>query len=124
VSESINLFRNDSHPYAIAAGQVIFRDGDTGDVMFGVIEGEIAIVKHGTLVEIIGAGGIVGEMALIDHGPRSADAVARTDAKVALIDQDRFERLVSDHPTFALQVMRVMAERIRRANEQRTGTAG
>ena len=120
MSDPINLFRNDSHAVAITAGQVLFRDGDTGAVMFGVIEGEIAIGKHGVLIETIGPGGIVGEMAIIDHAPRSADAVARTDARLAVIDEQRFMRLVSDHPTFALQVMRVMADRLRHLNEVKT----
>jgi len=126
VSDPINLFRNDSHAVSVSAGQVLFRDGDTGANMFGVIECEIAVGKHGVLIETIGPGGIVGEMALIDHSPRSADAVARTDARLAVIDEGRFMRLVSDHPTFALQVMRVMADRLRHLNELKTApqTAG
>jgi CRP/FNR family cyclic AMP-dependent transcriptional regulator len=116
----INLFRSDPRPLALGAGQVLFRDGEAGNVAFGVIDGEIAIVKHGTLIESVGPGGIVGEMALIDHSVRSADAVARTDVMLSRIDQARFEHLVGNHPTFALQVMRVMAERVRKANEART----
>jgi CRP/FNR family cyclic AMP-dependent transcriptional regulator len=118
VTTAINLFRSDTHPMLVSAGQAIFRDGEAGTTMFGVIEGEIAIGKHGMLLETIGPGGIIGEMALIDHSSRSADAVARTDAKLAVIDQTRFEHLVANHPTFALQVMRVMAERLRKTNEQ------
>jgi CRP-like cAMP-binding protein len=117
---AINLFRNDAHAITAPAGTQVFRDGDAGDVMFGVIEGEIAIVKHGVHIETIGAGGIIGEMALVDGSPRSADAYALTDAKLSLVDYRRFEYLISTHPTFALQVMRIMAERLRRANEERT----
>jgi CRP-like cAMP-binding protein len=118
------MFRNDAHAVSVEPGQWIFRDGDPGDKMFGVIEGEIAIGKHGVLIETIGPGGIIGEMAIIDHSPRSADAVARTAAKLAVIDEKRFERLISDHPTFALEVMRVMAERLRKATADRAETHG
>ena len=117
MSTSINLFHSDSNPVLVASGGYLFRDGDVGDSMFGVIEGDIAIEKAGVLLEVIGPGGIIGEMALIDDRPRSADAVARTDAKLSLIDHRRFEHLVANHPTFALQVMRVMAERLRAADE-------
>jgi len=119
VTTSINLFRNDANPIAVPAQSAVFRDGDAGDWMFGIIDGEIGIVKEGVLIETIGPGGIIGEMALIDNSARSADAVALTDARLSLIDKRRFEHLVANHPTFALQVMRVMAERLRRANEQR-----
>ena len=120
MSTPINLFRSDTHAIDVQAGQFVFRDGDPCSTMYAVIEGQIAIGKHGVLVETIGPGGIVGEMALIDHSPRSADAVARTDARLAVIDERRFTSLISDHPTFALQVMRVMAERLRAMTEART----
>ena len=53
-------------------------------------------------------------MALIDHSPRSATARAQTDCKVALIDERRFMFLVQETPFFALRVMGVMANRLRR----------
>lgn len=123
VAPSIDLFRNDPHAVVVAAGTTIFRDGDGGDTMYGVIEGDIAIVKHGALIEDIGPGGILGEMALIDKSPRSADAIARTESRLSVIDLGRFEHLVANHPTFALQVMAIMAERLRRTNEDRTSGA-
>jgi CRP/FNR family cyclic AMP-dependent transcriptional regulator len=55
-------------------------------------------------------------MALIDAAPRRASATARTAARVVPVDQKRFKYLVQEHPTFALQVMAVMAERLRRAS--------
>ena len=117
MSTEINLFKHDQHPLDVPTGTAVFRDGDAGEHMFGVISGEIAIVKHGSLIERIGPGGIVGEMALVDHSPRSADAVAQQNTQLAVIDRRRFEHLVANHPTFALQVMSVMAERLRKKNE-------
>jgi CRP/FNR family transcriptional regulator, cyclic AMP receptor protein len=121
---TINLFRNDGHPLVVPVGAAVFRDGDAGDTMYGVISGEVAIIKHGILLERIGPGGIIGEMALVDHGPRSADVVAQQETRLAVIDRPRFEHLVTSHPTFALQVMAVMAERLRRADDERTRAAG
>lgn len=121
MTASINLFRNDAHPVVIAPGTAVFRDGEAGDRMYGVISGEVAIVKHGQLIERIGPGGIIGEMALVDQSPRSADAIAQQETALAVIDRLRFEHLVANHPTFALQVMAVMADRLRRLNEARTG---
>jgi CRP/FNR family cyclic AMP-dependent transcriptional regulator len=123
MSHDIHLFRTDPRALTAPAGSLLYRAGDTGDSMVGVIDGEVDVVADGVVIETIGPGGIVGEMALIDGGVRSASAVARTEVRLSLIDREHFERLVSDHPTFALQVMRVMADRLRKANEQRMSSS-
>jgi CRP/FNR family cyclic AMP-dependent transcriptional regulator len=112
----INLFRHDADTIALDAGQVVFDIGSPPDCMYGVIDGAVDVVSHGQVLETIGAGGILGELALIDSSPRSAMAVARTPSRVTRIDQRRFEWLVTEHPTFALTVMKVMATRLRRAS--------
>ena len=84
--------------------------------MFSVLEGTVELSRNGAVIENVGPGGILGEMALIDSAPRSADATARTAARVVSVDHQRFKYLVQEHPTFALQVMAVMAERLRKAN--------
>jgi CRP-like cAMP-binding protein len=124
MSTRINLFHSDANPLVVPAGGVVFRDGESGEAMYGVISGEIAIVKHGALIERIGPGGIIGEMAIIDQSPRSADAVAQEETTLAVIDRRRFEHLVTSHPTFALQVMAVMAERLRRVNTHQAPDGG
>jgi CRP-like cAMP-binding protein len=98
------------------AGTTIFKAGDAGNVMYVTIEGEIEIHVGAMTVEIAGPGSIVGEMALIDKGPRSASAKARTDCKLAAVDLKRFEFLVQNTPYFAVQVMQVMADRLRHSN--------
>jgi CRP-like cAMP-binding protein len=113
----INIFKHAPDAIAVEAGDVLFREGDDGDVMFAVVSGEVDLMFDGRVVETVGAGGILGELALIDPAPRSAEARARTSASVVRVDQRQFTFLVHEHPTFALQVMRVMAERLRKTNE-------
>ena len=62
------------------------------------------------------AGSIFGEMALIDAEPRSGTAIAATDCKLAAIGEKRFLRLIEQTPRFALQIMRVITERLRRTD--------
>ena len=117
----INLFKHSKDAVPVEAGTILFREGDAGDVMFAVVEGEIDLIREATTIETVGAGGIFGEMALIDPAPRGASARARTAARVVRVDKSQFTFLVHEHPTFALQVMTVMAERIRRTNESVDG---
>jgi CRP/FNR family cyclic AMP-dependent transcriptional regulator len=111
---TVTLFRNSSDGEPVEAGQTIFREGEPGDAMFAVTAGELEVRVGGNVVERVGPGGIVGEMALIDGEPRSATVVARTNGRLVRIDEKRFHFLVEQTPFFALQVMRIMVERLRR----------
>ena len=86
--------------------------------MFVMLEGEADILVRGRLVETVKPGGILGEMALVDAGPRSASGCARTDCKVIPVDVKSFTFLLQRAPLFALHLMDVMAGRLRRANQQ------
>jgi CRP-like cAMP-binding protein len=115
----INIFKHATNTVTLEPGEVVFSEGDPGDVMFAVVEGSVDILIGDVVVETVEAGGIVGELALVDTGPRSASAIARTAARLARVDRREFTFLVQEHPTFALQVMRILADRIRRANDAR-----
>jgi CRP/FNR family transcriptional regulator, cyclic AMP receptor protein len=112
----INMFRNAPDQRALTAGETLFVQGDLGDEMYAVIDGEIELSVAGRVVDRVGAGKIVGEMALIDSSPRSATATAAGEARVVPVDRKKFVYLVQEHPTFALLVMEIMAERLRRSN--------
>ena len=79
----IGLFKHAKDTVALEPGEVLFREGDPGEVMFAVVEGRIELSRHGHGVEEVGPGGILGELALIDASPRSATATAGTAARVA-----------------------------------------
>jgi CRP-like cAMP-binding protein len=108
------LFSNPNETKTVGAGTVIFREGDPGAEMFGVVEGEVELRGSGGLVERLGPHEVFGEMALVDDSPRSATAVAVTETTLATINHHRFLFLIHETPMFALEVMGVMAERLRR----------
>lgn len=110
---TLGLFRDSRDTSGFAPGQIIFQEGDPGQCMYVVVEGEVEISHAGRFLRRLGPGEIFGEMALIEHGPRSATATARAATKLAVIDERRFNFLIQQTPFFALQVMRVMAERLR-----------
>jgi CRP/FNR family transcriptional regulator, cyclic AMP receptor protein len=115
-----NLFNNTKTQQTFEAGTVIFAEGDRADSMYVVLDGELDVWVGSNLLEVIGPGGIIGEMALIDRNTRSATAVAKSTCRLALVDEKRFQFMVHETPYFALHVMRVMAERLRRMNVKLT----
>ena len=111
---SFDLFSREPDVRSCSSGNPIFRKGDPGDCMFVIVEGAVEIHFDGAVVDRLGAGEIFGEMALIDSEPRSATAIAAADCPLAAIGEKRFLRLIEQTPKFALQIMRVMTERLRR----------
>lgn len=111
---NINLDRYAEDAVDFPAGQIIFKKGQTASVMYGVMAGSVDLFLDDELLETVGEGGIFGELALIVDEPRSATAVARTDCKLVGINRDIFMKMVQHSPEFALQVIQIMAERLRR----------
>jgi CRP-like cAMP-binding protein len=111
---SLDIFRHTAEFKTFRASEVIFEEGQIGDAMYVVQEGQVEIRRGGQVLDRHGPGGVFGEMAIIERAPRSASAVAATDCKVVPIDERRFLYLIQHTPFFAIQIMRVMSERLRR----------
>ena len=92
---------------------VIFVKGDKGDFAYFVLSGTVEIRHRGRVIESLGPGGLFGEKALIDSHPRAASAVAVGPTELAVIDRSAFEHMVEEVPGFAVNVMRLMAKRLR-----------
>ena len=112
---SFAYFANERDIRAFKAGDVIFADGDFGEHMFAVLEGDVEIRSGDRVLEMVAVGGVFGELALIDQAPRSATAIAMRDCRLAAVSRERFIALVQRTPYFALDIMKILADRLRRA---------
>ena len=99
------------------AGEIIFREGDPATELFIIKEGRVDILSGNRLLDSIDGNGIFGEMALIDTAPRSASAVAASYVTVVPISEKQFLFLVSQTPFFALNLLKVLARRLRATNK-------
>jgi CRP/FNR family cyclic AMP-dependent transcriptional regulator len=112
------LFRNERDVAVLKPGETLFAEGDTAACMYVVRSGTVRVATGSTVLEEIGAGGILGEMALIEETPRSATVTAITDCEIAIVDRRRFLYLVQQTPSFALNVMKVLSHRLREMNRR------
>ena len=107
-----------------ASGEVIFREGDQGEVMYVIQAGKVSIVKNTPAGDLILAtldsGDIFGEMALFDKMPRSATAKATGSARVLSIDRKKLFATISRDPTLVFKMLETMSKRIRLLNEELT----
>lgn len=113
----IPLFEHTAEQQWFAAGNKIFSQGDAGDSMFVVLEGEVEMWVEDRVVCRAGPGEFFGEMALIDRSNRHATAVVSKDCLLATVSSSRFRVLLEQAPGFSLHVMQVLAERLRRTSD-------
>lgn len=111
-------FRHSPNAFRLAAGKVLFREGESAEVMYVLLEGTVEVIVGDTLVESAQAGTVLGEMAVIDRSPRSATAVAKTPCRLVSMTATQFDLLVHETPEFARLVMQVLSGRLRRMNQR------
>jgi len=117
--DTLKLFQNSKEFNSYEAGEIVFNSGSVALEMYVVKKGEVDIIYNEQVIETLNPGEIFGEMALIDDKPRSATAVAKTECQLVSIDKEKFSFLIQQSSVgsdFAIQVMKVMAERIRKVN--------
>jgi CRP/FNR family transcriptional regulator, cyclic AMP receptor protein len=95
-------------------GETIFKEGEPAKELYIIQSGKVDIQLGNRLLDTLEANDIFGEMALIDGAPRSA--TAKTDVALVPMSKKDFLSLVTRAPTFALDVMGMLARRLRTAN--------
>jgi CRP/FNR family transcriptional regulator, cyclic AMP receptor protein len=113
-----------------AAGTVLFREGDPGDVMFVVQSGQIELRRQigatgspasgvaERVIAVLTSGQFFGEMAILKQRPRSASAVVRDHARLLVIGATTFEAMLRSRPEIALRMIDTLTDRIESANQQ------
>jgi CRP-like cAMP-binding protein len=120
--EAFDLVLNGSRVKRFRRGQVIFSTGDASDSLLVVVSGRITATVRGAdggelMLAIVGAGGVLGELGVIDGGPRSADAETLDDSEVLLIPRETVQDLRNAHPRFTDAVLSAIAGEFRRLTD-------
>lgn len=97
----------------VADGRTLMRQGERGDELFVVIEGSLRVERDGEVIAHRGAGEFLGEIALVDEGPRSATVVAEGAARLLVVGHRAFHTLMDEFPQIQLVVLRELARRVR-----------
>jgi CRP/FNR family transcriptional regulator, cyclic AMP receptor protein len=114
-------------PHAVSRkvkkGTVLFRKGDTGSKLYAVCAGAVRISapsEQGSdaILNLITPGDIFGEIAFLDQGPRTADAVVVESGEVMVIERRDFILLLREHPEVFMRLIEILCSRLRRTSEQ------
>jgi CRP-like cAMP-binding protein len=103
-------------------GEVLFRQGDHGDCLYVVQEGQLEIVQERAGEEVVlriaRENELIGEMAIFERTPRSATVRARGGARVLTLDKRNFLRRINEDPSLAFRMIETMARRVRELSDQ------
>lgn len=103
-------------------GQVLFKEGQAGDRLYVVVHGKIKLGTTSSdgrenLLSILGPGEMFGELSLFDPEPRASTATAVTDSRLVSLAHDAVIGLVTSNPQTSLELLRRLAQRLRKSNE-------
>src|SRR3954447_1399521 len=105
----------------VPAGHVLVDQGQAGREAFVIVDGSATVRRNGKKVTTLGPGAVVGELSLLDHGPRTATVVADTDTSVLVIDQRHSLPVLDEVPALAHKLLATLASRIREFDRQYYG---
>ncbi|MBW4686452.1 MAG: cyclic nucleotide-binding domain-containing protein [Komarekiella atlantica HA4396-MV6] len=111
---TVSIFQKQPNPQVFSAGQIIFEEGQPGNFMYGILEGEVDILVNSKVVETIETGEVFGVGVLVGVKNRTYTAIAKTECKLAFLDEQGFLFAVQETPVFSIKVMKSYSERLSR----------
>ena len=102
-------------------GTLIVDQGQMGREAFVLLEGDVTVRRGGRKVVSLGPGAVVGELSLLDHGPRTASVVCDTDCTLFVLDQRHFQKVIESNPSIAMKLLGTLAGHIRELDRRSFG---
>ncbi|MGK7916406.1 MAG: cyclic nucleotide-binding domain-containing protein [Prochloraceae cyanobacterium] len=110
---TVQIYQKTPSPKNFLAGAVIFEQGEPGDLVYGIVEGEVEISIKGKVIETLETGDVFGQSALVQpEHKRASTARAKTNCLIAFLDREHFLFAVEQTPIFALEILRSYSNRI------------
>ena len=97
----------------LPAGRTFVREGERGHEFFVILDGRVRIERGGQTLTTLGRGDFLGEIALVDGGPRTATAICEDDARLLVISHREFHSLLEEFPKIAVEILQALGRRVR-----------
>jgi CRP/FNR family cyclic AMP-dependent transcriptional regulator len=109
-------------PVSFPRGRTVFIEGEPGDTLYIIISGKVKIGRKNvdgreSLITLMGPSDMFGELAIFDPGPRTSTVTALTDVSSVSMNRAALRSWITDEPEIAEQLLRVLARRLRRTND-------
>ena len=118
---AVSALTKQLQPVDFPRGHTVFAEGEPGDRLFIIISGKVKIGRRSpdgreNLLTIMGPSDMFGELSIFDPGPRTSSATTITEVRAVSMDRDALRAWIADRPEIAEQLLRVLARRLRRTN--------
>jgi CRP-like cAMP-binding protein len=110
-----------SDELTVPAGKVLVEQGDTGRECYVLVDGRATVKRSNKKVASLGPGDVVGELSLLDHGPRTATVVTDTDTTLLVLGSRQFAGVLDEVPSMARKLMAALASRVRELDAKAFG---
>jgi CRP-like cAMP-binding protein len=118
---AVSALTKQLHSVDFPRGHTVFAEGEPGDRLYIIISGKVKIGRrsptgHDNVLTIMGPSDMFGELPIFDPGPRTSSATTITEVRAVSMDRNMFRAWIAHHPEIAEQLLRVLARRLRRTN--------
>jgi CRP/FNR family cyclic AMP-dependent transcriptional regulator len=105
----------------MTAGTIIVDQGQMGREAFVLLDGTATVRRSGRKITSLGVGAVIGELSLLDHGPRTATVTCDTDCTLFVLDQRHFRAVLEANPSIAFKLLGTLASQIRESDRKTYG---
>ena len=120
-AKELALVVKNSTERALKAGTIIMDQGQTGREAYVVLEGSATIKRNGKKIGTAKAGAVVGELSLLDSGPRTAAVIADTDVTLLVISERALKGAIDNIPAISRKLLKALATRVRELDRAQYG---
>lgn len=120
-ARELDLIARAGTDIVMTAGTTIIDQGQTGREAFIVLDGTVTVRRNGRRVAELGPGAMIGELSLLDHGPRTATVTCDTDCELFVLDQRHFMGVLHDTPQLAARLLAHLARMVREMDRRSYG---
>lgn len=120
-SKELSLVVKSSTERVLKAGTVIMDQGQTGREAYVILEGSATVKRNGKKVANVKSGAVIGELSLLDHGPRTAAVIADTDVRLLVISERALKGAIDNIPAISRKLLKALATRVRELDRAHFG---
>ena len=120
-SKELSLVVKSSTERVLKAGTVIMDQGQTGREAYVILEGSATVKRNGKKVATVKSGAVIGELSLLDQGPRTAAVIADTDVRLLVISERALKGAIDNIPAISRKLLKALATRVRELDRAHFG---
>lgn len=120
-TKELGLVVKNSTERVLKAGTIIMDQGQTGREAYVILDGTATVKRNGKKVATAKPGSVIGELSLLDNGPRTAAVIADTDVRLLVVSEKALKQAIDNVPAISRKLLKALATRVRELDRAHFG---